>query len=466
MIEIERLKALRIAVVGDVMLDEYWHGDSHRLSPEAPVPVLQLSSRDLRPGGAANVALNLAHLGVGVVLCAVVGDDESARALAGLLRDTQLDCHWEISPGAHTIVKRRLVSRGQQIVRVDTDSQLSFSTPPLHALNGADALLLSDYAKGALLAPKPLIAIARAAGIPVFVDPKTPTFEPYRGATLLTPNRLEFERVVGVCHTLEEKIEKALALIHGLELEALLITLGAQGMLLVCADGHHDYVPAVRHDVFDVTGAGDTVIALMCVSRAAGLSWKESLQLANQAAGIVVTQLGTASVSWSDLRKSTELLGRQKALDEMALAKSCGERLVFTNGCFDLLHVGHVESLEQAKSFGDRLVVGINSDESVRRLKGETRPFVPLADRMKLLSALSCVDWVVDFDEDTPEQLIEAIMPEVLVKGEDYAIEEIVGAQQVLSAGGRVERIPLVPNRSTTGLVERIQAAKKTLEVI
>lgn len=452
------------------MLDRYWFGTSSRISPEAPVPVVKVEQVEERPGGAANVAANIAALGGQVWLIGVAGDDEAATALETKLRRLGVGCELLRQAGQATITKLRVLSRNQQLLRLDfEDGFPAFEPAALHQrfvarLPDVDVVVLSDYLKGALGAVESLIAAARAAGKPVLVDPKGRDFRRYRGATVLTPNLAEFEAVVGPCADPEALMVRGEALRRELALDALLITRGEQGMSLLCAGAEPLHLAARAREVYDVTGAGDTVIATLAAGLAAGLEPGAATLLANLAAGIVVGKLGAASVTGSELRRALYaheepaqgVLDEAQLLQAVADAKAHGETIVMTNGCFDILHAGHVTYLEQAKRLGNRLIVAVNADATVRRLKGADRPVNPLPQRMRVLAGLAAVDWVVPFAEDTPERLIRAIGPDYLVKGGDNDPARIPGNRCVLEAGGQVVVLDYVEGCSTTSTIARI----------
>ena len=461
----------RVLVAGDVMLDRYWHGPTGRISPEAPVPVVRVTELEDRPGGAANVALNMAALGARAELVGVTGRDEAASILEERLAAAEVGCHFQKVDGLPTITKLRVISRQQQLLRLDFEEAFHSQDPAPFAeqvkqqLSHCGALVLSDYAKGALRDCPGLIALAREAGVPVLVDPKGTDFEPYRGATLLTPNLSEFEAVVGAVKDEQDLIEKGQQLIRDLDLQAMLVTRSEKGMTLL-RDGLPElHLPARAREVFDVTGAGDTVISVLAVSLAAGAAMEDAVALANIAAGIVVGKLGTAVVSAPELRRAVHQeggLGRGVMTEAQLLiaiedARAQGEKIVFTNGCFDIIHAGHVGYLDTARRQGDRLVLAVNGDESIRRLKGPGRPINPLERRMAVLAALEAVDWVVAFDTDTPEPLLESIKPDVLVKGGDYSVDQVVGHEFVKGYGGEVKVLDFIDDISTTKIVERIR---------
>lgn len=458
-----------VLVAGDLMLDEYWFGPTSRISPEAPVPVVRVTESEARAGGAANVAVNLASLGARVMLTGVIGRDANGTLLRELLDARSIATDFVVAPERPTITKLRVLSRNQQLIRLDTEDAFTASdAQPLMAtmkklLPQASALVLSDYGKGTLTNAAALIELGRRQGIPVLVDPKGTDFSRYRGATLLTPNLAEFEAVAGSAADDDDLVARAHTLRSQLSLSVLVVTLGERGMAVIGDDAV--FLPARARQVFDVTGAGDTVIATLAAGLGAGMHVDEAAALANLAAGIVVGRIGVASVTPSELklelhehgRGGRGFLHREEAPQIAAEARARGERIVMTNGCFDILHAGHVAYLEEAKQRGDRLLVAVNDDDSVRRLKGDGRPINPLADRMAVLAGLAAVDWVVPFGEDTPEALIGAVLPDVLVKGGDYQPQNIAGARTVLANGGTVEILSFREGRSTTGIVEAIR---------
>ena len=469
--DMPRFNTARVLVLGDIMLDRYWTGPASRISPEAPVPVVRVEQITDRPGGAGNVALNVAALGSKVRLAGYTGDDEMAGSLQDMLTGAGVDCVFTRLPGSATTTKLRVISRYQQLLRLDFEQPSTAACPSLAGdlsalLEGCDVLVLSDYAKGALSDPGPLIEIARERAIPVLVDPKGSDFGRYRGATLLTPNLQELETVVGPCTSEVELVARGGQLMTDLDLDALLVTRGEHGMTLLRPGQEELHLPARAREVFDVTGAGDTVIAVLAAVLAAGASLAGAAALANIAAGIVVGKLGTAVVSAPELRRAIQqdqgsgrgVMSLEQLQVAVADARSQGERVVFTNGCFDIIHAGHVAYLEQAKQLGERLVVAVNSDDSVRRLKGKGRPINPADRRMAVLAGLEAVDWVVCFEEDTPRQLLQVLEPDVLVKGGDYRDKEgVVGWEIVEAYGGQVQVLDFVDEVSTSAIVGRIR---------
>lgn len=462
---------VHVLVLGDLMLDRYWHGGTSRISPEAPVPVVHINESEDRPGGAGNVALNIASLGAKATILGLTGDDESADILADRLHAAGIDCRFTRVSGSPTITKLRVLSRHQQLIRLDFEEGFenanfaSMQSDFASLLPEVDAVILSDYGKGALQQVGELIAAAIKAGKPVLVDPKGHDFSIYRGATLITPNINEFEAVVGRCQDEQTLVKEGCALARDCDLGALLVTRGEQGMTLL-RDGHDElHFPTQAREVFDVTGAGDTVISVLAATLGAGRSLPEATELANLAAGIVVGKLGTACVSPSELRRAVQT--RQKAgtgvVNETQLmvmvsdARAHGEKLVMTNGCFDILHAGHVAYLDQARQLGERLIVAVNDDDSVRRLKGKGRPVNSVERRMAVLAALGSVDWVLPFGEDTPERLICEVKPDLLVKGGDYRPEEIAGYACVTEAGGEVRVLGFEDGCSTSDIIDAIK---------
>ncbi|WP_413742319.1 bifunctional D-glycero-beta-D-manno-heptose-7-phosphate kinase/D-glycero-beta-D-manno-heptose 1-phosphate adenylyltransferase HldE [Sodalis sp. RH15] len=464
-----------VLVVGDVMLDRYWYGPTNRISPEAPVPVVKVETIEERPGGAANVAMNIAALGAGSRLVGLTGMDDAARALADRLGEVSVTCDFVAVSTHPTITKLRILSRNQQLIRLDFEQGFNGvdAAPMLErirqALPAAGALVLSDYAKGALEKVQDIIRLARDAGVPVLVDPKGTDFTRYRGATMLTPNLSEFEAVAGQCRDEDELVSRGMKLIADYDLSALLITRSEQGMTLLQPGKEPLHLPTQAQEVYDVTGAGDTVIGVLAAALAAGNSLEESCFLANAAAGVVVGKLGTSTVSPIELENAIHgradagfgIMTETELAQAVAQARRRGEKVVMTNGIFDILHAGHVSYLANARRLGDRLIVAVNSDASTQRLKGEHRPVNPLAQRMIVLSALEAVDWVVSFEEDTPQRLIAEILPDLLVKGGDYKPEEIAGSKEVWANGGDVRVLNFEDGCSTTNIINSIKSGKR-----
>jgi D-beta-D-heptose 7-phosphate kinase/D-beta-D-heptose 1-phosphate adenosyltransferase len=465
----------RLLVVGDVMLDKYIWGEVGRISPEAPVPVVRGMHQNEKPGGAANVAMNLARLGAQTAVAGFTGGDENEGLLAASLRANGISPHFIASDEFPTITKTRILGGRQQMLRLDferqgTRAQADYDRlleTALALLPGCHALVLSDYAKGAITpeVSHALIRAARQLGIPVLVDPKGLDYAHYRGATAICPNLSELARAARLePGNLDAVLTAAEAMVAPLDIEFIAATLSEKGIALV-RPGSRLIAPAQARQVFDVSGAGDTVIAVLALCLASGLTPETAVQLANLAAGIVVGKVGTVPVEKHELlaalspqialHAEDQVLTRDELVNRVALWKANGERVVFTNGCFDLLHVGHITVLEQARRCGDRLIVAINSDASVSCLKGPNRPIVGERERARVLAALAAVNAVVIFDEPTPLELIVAVQPDVLVKGGDYNAEEVVGAREVQSWGGEVKIVPLVEGFSTTRLIEK-----------
>ncbi len=470
--------ALRILVIGDVMLDRSIWGDVDRISPEAPVPVLRSVRTTSAPGGAANVAMNLIGLGVKVAQAGFWGQDSDMRKLSGLLGAAGVDTSGMLPTGHSTISKTRIVSRNQQLLRVDVESAEPYTATEHDALlarcvqlvSGCDAIVLSDYAKG-VLSPKlcqAVIAAARERRIPVLVDPKGRDFEKYAGATTICPNLMELGVVTGIDRrNLTDLLAAAQKLVAALSIDYMTVTMSEKGIRILYPDSFF-HSPTRAREVFDVTGAGDTVIATLAASLAGGLDAEAAVNLANIAAGIVVGKTGTAPISSHELiaefTASSQMKGPDKILDlphllvRLAEWRASGDRIVFTNGCFDILHVGHITLLEQCRDFGDKVVIGLNSDASVKGLKGPTRPVVGENERARVLAALGATDAVIIFDEPTPLELIRNVRPDVLVKGGDYNASSVVGADDMTTWGGRVEIVPTVSGASTTNTIRKMTA--------
>jgi D-beta-D-heptose 7-phosphate kinase/D-beta-D-heptose 1-phosphate adenosyltransferase len=468
---------IRCLVVGDLMLDEYLWGKAERISPEAPVQVVDVLREELRLGGAGNVVNNLAALGAEVSVCSVVGDDENGWSLLKEFSRHDIDISAIfLDPARRTSRKTRVVAAHQQIVRIDRESREV--VPVLYEQQVCSwikthiaefkVVVLSDYNKGVLTPTVIATTIAAAAtvSIPVLVDPKGSDYCRYRGATLLTPNRKEAEAAAGISISDAASLARAAeTIMAAVGLQHLLITRSEEGMSLFSAGAEAVHIPTVAREVFDVSGAGDTVLATLAFGMASGCTMAEAAGLANISAGIAVGKLGTSTVTPQEIIDAVALSHRDsdskiKRLDVLsaliAVEKSAGKRIVFTNGCFDLLHAGHVKYLQKARTLGDLLILGLNSDASVRRLKGAKRPLICQEERAHILAALDCIDYVVIFDEDTPLELITALRPDILAKGSDYAQESVVGREIVEGDGGRVELVSFVDGKSTTNLIERI----------
>jgi D-beta-D-heptose 7-phosphate kinase/D-beta-D-heptose 1-phosphate adenosyltransferase len=483
--DLEKFEKGRVLVLGDIMLDRYLWGDVERISPEAPVPVFHIRKRSETLGGAGNVASNLLGLQCSVTLIGVRGSDGAGERLNRLLDNPRLNAHVVIDSARPTVTKTRVVSHGQQLLRIDEEEIIPLGPDVTRkivslaeaAIGDSGAIVLSDYGKGLLLSEaliQPVIAAAKAKNVPVIIDPKGKSWEKYRGATCITPNSKELETTYGESLADQNRLVEAMrwALLE-YDLRWLVVTRGPLGMCLMNEnDKVPIFVPTLARQVYDVSGAGDTVIATLGLAVACGVDFPDAARLANLAAGIVVGKVGTQPINILELQASLaasdgaipgRIMNKITSLHSSAIQvqawKANGERIVFTNGCFDLLHPGHVHLLSHAKELGDRLVVGLNSDASVRRLKGPSRPILNERDRASLVSSLDCVDLVILFQEDTPELLIETLRPNILVKGADYGLEEVVGRATVESYGGEVHLVPLLQGYSTTAIATRVALA-------
>jgi len=470
-IEIPSFENARVLVVGDLMLDRYWHGPASRISPEAPVPVVHISDIEERPGGAGNVALNIARLGAQCTVLGLTGDDDAANALEKSLRDAGVKTRFIRLKENATVTKLRVMSRHQQLIRLDFEDgfigqnisgeEVEFA----RLLDEHDVVVCSDYGKGSLRNVQSLIALCREKKIPVLVDPKGTDFDKYAGASLVTPNLSEFEAIVGECRDEDELVEKGQQLCEQCNFESLLITRSEHGMTLIQNNEEVFHLPTRAREVYDVTGAGDTVISTLAAALAAGDDIHNAVALANLAAGIVVGKLGTASVTQEELYQEIHkhiavkrgVVSQQELMVAVDQCRKRGEVIVMTNGCFDILHAGHVTYLQQAREQGDRLIVAVNVDETVRKLKGEDRPVNPLEHRMRMLAALECVDWVLPFEEETPTRLICEVLPDILVKGGDNDPDKIPGGDCVRANGGEVRVLSYVSGVSTTEIIGTIR---------
>ncbi len=486
----DTFSSIHILVVGDIMLDRYHWGEVRRISPEGPVPVMHVLEKSEVLGGAGNVAANLAGLGCRTTVIGLIGKDTAGRHIQKMLNEKKIEDHLLSDKSKTTITKTRIMAQGQQLIRLDEEDPEPIG-PKLsdrllsaieEKLTDYQAVILSDYGKGIFQAPdlcRRIIDLCRKKNLPVLVDPKGTDWERYRNATAVTPNTSELKAVAGITTNIDEKeFEKAAKSIEKrFDLDWLLVTRGAKGMCLFGTDDTFLKIQAVAREVFDVSGAGDTVIATATAALATGFSFPEAAEIANSAAGIVVGKLGTQPVTAAELDAALQLDEKKHRssggihtynLDGARIMikswRSSGEKVVFTNGCFDLLHPGHINLLHQARFFGDRLVIGLNTDSSIKRLKGDLRPILSEQDRAAILNALDCVDLVVLFDDDTPLALIKNLKPDVLVKGEDYKLEEVVGREFVESYGGEVRLAKLLEGYSTTGLANKVLSAGKNIK--
>jgi D-beta-D-heptose 7-phosphate kinase / D-beta-D-heptose 1-phosphate adenosyltransferase len=465
-------------VIGDLMLDRYLIGEVDRISPEAPVPVVLLKQQNERAGGAANVAANLALLGINTTMAGVIGNDAEGRALLQMLEALHINSDAVMSSDQRpTVTKTRILGGHQQMMRLDMESRSAFTQSETETLlkqidtalaKKPSVVILSDYAKGVLSETlcRQVIELAKSLGIPVLVDPKGRDYSKYRGATALTPNKKETAEACGVAIADHENLLKQAAKLRdALGLEFLAVTRGEEGISLLEQTGTI-HIPAAAKQVFDVSGAGDTVIATLAAGLIHGLSHYQAFELANIAAGIVVGKVGTVPITREELLAELVSQGSFEQADKICDIdtltqrvkqwKAQKQKIVFTNGCFDLLHSGHVTYLEAAKKTGDKLILGLNTDRSVSALKGPSRPVIHEADRARVLAALEAIDAVILFDEDTPLKLIDAIRPDIIVKGSDYSEAQVVGGKEVKSWGGKVALIDIVPGRSTSGIIEKL----------
>ncbi|WMY97479.1 MAG: bifunctional D-glycero-beta-D-manno-heptose-7-phosphate kinase/D-glycero-beta-D-manno-heptose 1-phosphate adenylyltransferase HldE [Arsenophonus sp.] len=467
-------KKAKILVVGDIMLDRYWYGFTNRISVEAPVPIVNIKKKEDRPGGAANVAMNISSLGSIVRLIGYTGIDNASSILIKKLEENNVLCDF-IQLSTHpTITKLRILSHNQQLIRIDLEEKFDIINSSLlysriKKFLDVDVIVLSDYNKGTLSNISDIIKLANKKNIPILVDPKSNNFNSYYGSTLITPNLSEFEKIVGKCVNNLDIESKGLKLLKKLNLKGLLITRSEEGMTLLEKDKKPVHFPTKAKEVYDVTGGGDTVIAVLASVLAVKFDFYYACILANLAAGLVVGKLGTSTVSIKEFEKALNLHLNNKfgiinlvsLKKEVESARKRGEKIVMTNGCFDILHSGHVKYLANAKKLGDRLIVSVNSDESIKRLKGNDRPINSLMQRMIVLKSLSFVDWVIAFDEDTPKDLIVEILPDILVKGGDYKLEDIAGSKEIVRAGRKVKIINLEDSISTTKIINSVIDNKK-----
>ena len=472
-LDIPDLAASRVLVVGDIMLDSYLYGSAERMSPEAPVPVLKVDREEFRIGGAGNVAVNVAALGAQATLLALVGNDLYASTLQEMIADTGVGAKLIVRDQKGTILKRRVVAKNHQLLRMDYERPFGTEDAD-HILSNFEQLLpdfdvvvLSDYAKGALYHAAHMIDIARSAGKPVLIDPKGKNFTKYQGATLITPNLNEFEVVMGHCKDDDDIASQAAAMLEKFNLSAVLVTKSERGMTLVQRGEQPLHLPTMAREVYDVTGAGDSVIATVAAALGANAPLSVAIKLSNAAAGVVVGKFGTATASISELHNYMQHQRQNssgklvKSLAELknivTSVRAEGEVLVLTNGCFDLLHPGHIDYLQRARQLGDRLIVLVNDDASISKIKGRQRPINDLNFRQQMLAALECVDYVCHFETITPDEQIKFLNPDILVKGGDYEIGDIVGSEFVLKKGGQVKVLPFVEGYSSTNIIEKIK---------
>lgn len=483
---VEKLPGRRILVVGDFMLDRYLYGNADRLSPEAPVPVLHFHHEETRLGGAGHVAADLAALGVQATAVGAVGEDEYADLMRGQFSGINIDCSGLVPvSGRPTTSKVRLVGLAagrtpQQMIRLDYENPAPLDPAAADgivqavsdAMDGADAVCLEDYNKGVLCESVcgRIIALAKEKGVPILVDPPSISdYSKYHGATCLKLNRRETCTATGLaCETTQQVEAAADRLLRDLDLEVVVVTLDKDGAFLATRQGTHRVLQTRARSVADVTGAGDMFLAMLAAARAAGGTWEDATALANVASGLEVERFGAVPVTPQEIiaelvNEMRDATGKRRTLEnllpELQRHRAAGKKIVFTNGCFDLIHLGHVTYFRFAREQGDLLVVGVNTDQSIQRLKGDKRPIIALEDRLGVLEELESVDYLVTFDEDTPLGLIEQIAPDVLVKGADYQKEQVVGWEKVEARGGRIALAPLVEGRSTSTVIRRIMEA-------
>lgn len=463
----------RVVVVGDVIIDRYWFGDARRVSQEAPVPVVDVDVSEDRPGGAANVALNVVSMGATCTLIGAIGRDDPARTMRNTLEAAGILCDLVDVAGWETTLKLRVISQRQQLIRTDFEQPIGEQIGERilrkldEHLRDADVLIIQDYDKGVVEAPEDIMALATRLGVLVVVDPKMKDFERYRGAAVIKPNSSELAHAVGQWDNETDLISLGSNLLRTIDGGTLVVTRGAHGLTIIDRDGGSRHLPASNVEVYDRTGAGDTVAAALGIGLSIGWDVLDSARMANLAAGLVCTRIGTVAVTNPEINKAIlslehmdeGALTQEQLIRAVSHARTQGEQIVFTNGCFDILHAGHVGYLEEARELGDRLIVAVNDDESASRLKGPGRPVNSLERRMRVLEGLSSVDWVVPFSEDTPEALLTALRPDLLVKGGDYALSEVIGAGIVEGYGGEVKVLSLVEDCSTSSIVSRLKSS-------
>ncbi|MFC6276634.1 bifunctional D-glycero-beta-D-manno-heptose-7-phosphate kinase/D-glycero-beta-D-manno-heptose 1-phosphate adenylyltransferase HldE [Psittacicella hinzii] len=464
----------KVFVFGDVMIDHYWHGDTSRISPEAPVPVVLYKRSSQTLGGAANVAQNIKALGAHAVLSGLIGQDDNSLELLELCKNSNLENLLITIPNMQTTKKLRILSRHQQLLRIDFENSpaITYNVPQVfsqfanlleQSIQQSQVVILSDYFKGARELFPFIIELANKYKKPVIIDPKGNDYSLYRHASLLTPNLSEFKQIAAqygyspeAIANQEQESQIANHIINDLDLYGILITKSENGMTLHLKDGRMYHQLTYAEDVYDVTGAGDTVIATLATALASGIDIIDACYYANKAAGISVSKLGTSTVSLLELQAACGYA--DSSLSKIEQAKKDNKKIVFTNGCFDILHRGHLTYLKRAKELGDILIVGINSDSSVKALKGDSRPINKLEDRMLMLESLKFVDFVIPFEQETPLELIKQIMPDILVKGGDYQVENIVGYAEVTANGGKVQTIPFIDDYSSTTIINKIKS--------
>ena len=463
------MNSLSILVIGDVMLDEYWFGNCNKISPEAPVPITNIINKNFKVGGAGNVALNLAEINSNVALVSTIGKDVEGKIIKKILNNKNIDLNFKEVDDCQTIKKLRIFSKHHQMIRLDFESKkekykIKLDNKLKKKIDNHKLVLISDYEKGSLMEVKKIINYAKLKSKLIIIDPKGNDFSKYKGASILTPNIYEFTQIVGVIKNKSMLIKKARDLIKKNSLIGLLITQGKNGMTFVSKDKviHKN---SLVQDIYDVTGAGDTVIAIFSAYLNLGKTYEESMDMANIAASIVIKKIGTSTASKKEIDEIYELknkkpnkkiyISNSDILQKVETIKKRNKKIILTNGCFDVIHAGHIHLLENAKKLGDFLIVAINSDKSIKALKGNNRPINKLSARIEVLKALACVDLIITFDELTPLKIIKMISPDYLVKGGDYKIKDVIGAAIVKANKGKVKIIKIKKGFSTTKILQR-----------
>ena len=443
----------KITVIGDVMIDWYLHGESSRISPEAPVPVVNFKESKFQLGGAANVANNLKHLEIEPFLIGAIGNDHFGSLLKEHLKAEKIKFNLSTEKSFQTICKQRLMSSNQQLARIDYEkyfhgSKLTniFNTF-IRNIAKTDLIIVSDYGKGTIFNARKLIQSAKKLKKKILIDPKGKDFTKYKGANLITPNKSEFENIMGKVDSKRDLVNKAKKMLEYLNLESLIVTLGSEGMYVLTKSNKKitgDFINAYPQEVFDVSGAGDTTISALGAALSEGNDIFSAAEFANLAASISVSKLGTSTVSKDEVTSLEASKGNKEQV------------IVFTNGCFDIIHSGHLDLLKEARSYGDKLIVGLNSDKSISKLKGSDRPIIGQSERKKILSALKFVDEVIIFNEENPLKLIKKLKPSILVKGADYAKEQVVGGEFVESYGGEIKLVKLTKGKSSSKIINKL----------
>ena len=443
----------KITVIGDVMIDWYLHGESSRISPEAPVPVVNFKESKFQLGGAANVANNLKHLEIEPFLIGAIGNDHFGSLLKEHLKAEKIKFNLSTEKSFQTICKQRLMSSNQQLARIDYEKYFHGSKLTnilntfIRNIAKTDLIIVSDYGKGTIFNARKLIQSAKKLKKKILIDPKGKDFTKYKGANLITPNKSEFENIMGKVDSKRDLVNKAKKMLEHLNLESLIVTLGSEGMYVLTKSNKKiigDFINAYPQEVFDVSGAGDTTISALGAALSEGNDIFSAAEFANLAASISVSKLGTSTVSKDEVASLEASKGNKEQV------------IVFTNGCFDIIHSGHLDLLKEARSYGDKLIVGLNSDKSIRKLKGPDRPIIGQSERKKILSALKFVDEVIIFNEENPLKLIKKLKPSILVKGADYSKEQVIGGEFVESYGGEIKLVKLTKGKSSSKIINKL----------